>query len=132
MTTEFLAGVGVRDITPEPELIDNSLHSCMTVRLHERGSPMRVKALALTFGNVRSLLLAVDLVSICTYTPTHVPLALKALAAGKHVLVEKPVALCEEDAMKLVQAAKDAGKMRQEGHDYKIRDGDVLLFRFNV
>ena len=30
------------------------------------------------------------------------------------------------------QAAKDAGKMRQEGHDYKIRDGDVLLFRFNV
>ncbi|MEE2712967.1 MAG: Gfo/Idh/MocA family oxidoreductase [Planctomycetota bacterium] len=52
---------------------------------------------------------AVDLVSICTYTPTHVPLALKALAAGKHVLVEKPVALCEEDAMKLVEAAKDAG-----------------------
>ena len=30
------------------------------------------------------------------------------------------------------QAAKDAGKMRQEGRDYKIRDGDVLLFRFNV
>jgi len=30
------------------------------------------------------------------------------------------------------QAAKDAGKMRQEGRDYKLRDGDVLLFRFNV
>jgi hypothetical protein len=64
MATDFLAGVGVRDITPAPELIDNSLHPCMTVRLHERGSPMRVKALALTFGSVRSLLLAVDLVSI--------------------------------------------------------------------
>lgn len=51
----------------------------------------------------------VDLVSICTYTPTHVPLALKALAAKKHVLVEKPVALCEEDAVKLVKAARDAG-----------------------
>jgi len=28
--------------------------------------------------------------------------------------------------------AKDAGKMRQEGKDYVVQDGDVLLFRFNV
>ncbi len=30
------------------------------------------------------------------------------------------------------QGAKEAGKMRQEGRDYTVRDGDVLLFRFNV
>jgi ribosome-binding ATPase len=30
------------------------------------------------------------------------------------------------------QGAKDAGKMRQEGRDYVVKDGDVLLFRFNV
>ena len=30
------------------------------------------------------------------------------------------------------QAAKDAGKMRQEGKDYIVQDGDILLFRFNV
>ena len=30
------------------------------------------------------------------------------------------------------QAAKDAGKMRQEGRDYTVNDGDVMLFRFNV
>ena len=30
------------------------------------------------------------------------------------------------------QGAKDAGKMRLEGRDYVVRDGDVLLFRFNV
>jgi len=30
------------------------------------------------------------------------------------------------------QGAKDAGKMRQEGKDYVVTDGDVLLFRFNV
>lgn len=30
------------------------------------------------------------------------------------------------------QGAKDAGKMRQEGRDYAMRDGDVVLFRFNV
>lgn len=28
--------------------------------------------------------------------------------------------------------AKDAGKMRQEGKDYDVQDGDIILFRFNV
>lgn len=30
------------------------------------------------------------------------------------------------------KAVKDAGKMRQEGKDYVVQDGDVILFRFNV
>ena len=28
--------------------------------------------------------------------------------------------------------AKDAGKMRAEGKEYVVQDGDILLFRFNV
>jgi hypothetical protein len=30
------------------------------------------------------------------------------------------------------QAARAAGKMRSEGKDYEVQDGDVILFRFNV
>ena len=30
------------------------------------------------------------------------------------------------------QGAKEAGKMRVEGKTYVVKDGDVLLFRFNV
>ncbi|MGY8960680.1 MAG: DUF933 domain-containing protein, partial [Alphaproteobacteria bacterium] len=30
------------------------------------------------------------------------------------------------------QGAKDAGKMRLEGKEYIVRDGDLMLFRFNV
>jgi ribosome-binding ATPase YchF (GTP1/OBG family) len=30
------------------------------------------------------------------------------------------------------QGARDAGKLRQEGKDYVVQDGDVILFRFNV
>ena len=30
------------------------------------------------------------------------------------------------------QAARSAGRMRQEGRAYVVRDGDVMLFRFNV
>lgn len=50
----------------------------------------------------------VEIVSICTHTPTHVPLAIAALEAGKHVLVEKPVALSAADAQRLANAARVA------------------------
>jgi GTP-binding protein YchF len=35
-------------------------------------------------------------------------------------------------ALKGEQGAKEAGKMRLEGKDYVVRDGDVMHFRFNV
>jgi predicted dehydrogenase len=48
---------------------------------------------------------SVELVSICTHTTSHVDLALAALAAGKHVLLEKPVALDSASAQRLADAA---------------------------
>ena len=35
-------------------------------------------------------------------------------------------------ACKGEQGAKEAGKMRLEGKDYVVQDGDVIYFRFNV
>lgn len=54
---------------------------------------------------------SVDLVSICTYTDSHVDLAVKALRAGKHVLVEKPVAATAEGAERLADAARASGRL---------------------
>ena len=53
----------------------------------------------------------VDLVSICTHTDTHVDLAIRALRAGKHVLVEKPVALKVDDVRRLRDAARGTRKL---------------------
>lgn len=50
----------------------------------------------------------VDLVSICTPTDTHVDLAIAALDAGKHVLVEKPVAARASAIERLINAADEA------------------------
>ncbi|MCL4742771.1 MAG: Gfo/Idh/MocA family oxidoreductase [Phycisphaerales bacterium] len=50
----------------------------------------------------------VDHVSICTPTDTHVPLALAAIAAGRHALVEKPLALRSADARRIADAASKA------------------------
>ncbi|MFT5462423.1 MAG: putative dehydrogenase, partial [Planctomycetota bacterium] len=53
----------------------------------------------------------VDLVSICTHTPSHVDLAIAALKAGKHVLVEKPVALSSKEVRRLARAAERSDKL---------------------
>ncbi len=54
-------------------------------------------------------------VSICTYTDTHVDLGVAALRAGKHVLVEKPVALSSAEVARLAAAAKETGKLCMPG-----------------
>src|SRR5688500_1397800 len=51
----------------------------------------------------------VDVVHLCTPNNLHVPLASLALAAGKHVVCEKPVALDVPSARSLVEALTDAG-----------------------
>lgn len=54
---------------------------------------------------------AVDAVDICTPHAAHAPVALAALRAGKHVLVEKPMASRLKDAVAMVRAAQQAGKV---------------------
>jgi len=52
---------------------------------------------------------AIDVVHICTPNHLHVPLARAAIAAGKHVVCEKPVALDSAGAAELLGAAAAAG-----------------------
>ncbi len=51
----------------------------------------------------------IDVVHICTPNHLHLPLAEAALAAGKHVICEKPLALDAAGAQRLVDAAADSG-----------------------
>ncbi len=69
----------------------------------------------------------VDLVSVCTHTDTHVDLALAALQAGKHVLVEKPVAIRAGDVARLAQAARAAGRLCMPGMCMRFWPGWVWL-----
>ena len=52
---------------------------------------------------------AVDAVYVAVPNYLHVPLAAQALNAGKHVILEKPLALSRADAEPLVEAARGAG-----------------------
>ncbi|ADO42566.1 Gfo/Idh/MocA family protein [Ketogulonicigenium vulgare] len=59
---------------------------------------------------------APDLVSICTYTDTHVDYALKSIAAGADVFVEKPLATTATEAARVIDAARAAGRKLVIGH----------------
>jgi predicted dehydrogenase len=83
----------------------------------------------------------VDVVLVATPTATHLPLALLALAAGKHVIVEKPAFMRAADADSVRAAAAAAGRrvLVAENYAYKpiavllrqlVADGDLGEVRF--
>ena len=57
-----------------------------------------------------------DAVVLATPVPTHAPLALRVLAAGKHCFVEKPLATSVTDAEAVAEAAERAGRTLMVGH----------------
>ncbi|NEA66894.1 Gfo/Idh/MocA family oxidoreductase [Streptomyces sp. SID12488] len=64
----------------------------------------------------------VDLVDICTPGDSHAEIALAALAAGKHVLCEKPLANTVEEAVAMTVAAEEAeqrGQLAMVGFNYR-------------
>jgi len=58
----------------------------------------------------------VDAVDICLPTDLHAPLAIQALRAGKHVLVEKPMAMTEAAAEEVLREAEKCGRILMTGH----------------
>lgn len=88
----------------------------------------------------------VDVVVVATPSHTHVPLAISALARGRHVVVEKPMAQHPGDVDDMITAARRAGRLltcylpRRLDPDFlAIRDavragrlGEVLLVRRTI
>ncbi|MET4159261.1 Gfo/Idh/MocA family oxidoreductase [Agromyces sp. PvR057] len=61
---------------------------------------------------------AIDAVAIATPARTHHGLALAALAAGKHVLVEKPLADSAEHGLAMIDSAEAGGLVLMADHTY--------------
>jgi predicted dehydrogenase len=73
---------------------------------------VRTRAVA----DYRELLGHVDAVSVVTPTPAHFAIADAFLAAGAHVLVEKPITETPDQARALIARAKVQGRILQVGH----------------
>ena len=70
----------------------------------------------------------IDLVVIPTPNETHYPLASAALAAGKHVVVDKPFTVTAHDARRLRTQARDAGLVLSVFHNRRW-DADFLTLK---
>lgn len=70
---------------------------------------------------------AIEAVVIATPLSTHAPLATAALQSGKHVLLEKPLALNIEEAGRIRDAVKTSGKIFMLGHQYLYNDDVAAL-----
>lgn len=85
----------------------------------------------------------IEVVSICTPNALHREMAVKALNAGKHVYIDKPLAMNAQEARDIQQAVRRSGKLLQVVHNNRFfpstlrarelveegRIGQVLSFR---
>lgn len=71
---------------------------------------------------------SVDLVVVATPNDTHVPLAQAALRAGKHVVVDKPVAGSSAEIAELERLAEQQGRLLVPFHNRRW-DGDFLTLK---
>jgi len=61
----------------------------------------------------------IDIIDICTPGDSHLPIAIAAAEAGKHILCEKPLANTLADAEKMWNAATTAGVIHMVCHNYR-------------
>jgi predicted dehydrogenase len=70
---------------------------------------------------------ALDAIALATPVPTHAALAERVLRAGKHCFVEKPLAQSAEEAERVVQAARESGRVLMVGHLLEYHPGIEML-----
>lgn len=68
------------------------------------------------YDDVDALIADADVVDICTPTHTHHEYVLKAAAAGKQIICEKPLARTIAQAREMIEACEAAGVMLLVGH----------------
>jgi predicted dehydrogenase len=96
----------------------------------ERAQVVAARHGARVFRTADELLPQVDVVSIAVPTSGHYAVAQACLNAGKHVLVEKPIAITLEEAQELVQLAKQRGCCLQVGHSERFNPIMALMRPF--
>jgi predicted dehydrogenase len=85
-------------------------------RSADRGGVVSTELGVPYFASLNDLLDATDAVTIVVPTPAHHAIGKAALERGKHVLIEKPIAVTLDEADELLDLARPAGVIVQTGH----------------
>lgn len=106
------ARIGSEHVVPAIQQAENAQLVGIASRDPKRAAKMATRFnVAHSFGSYEDLLASPDIDAVYIPLPTsqHVEWALKSIQAGKHVLVEKPLALKAVDINKLIKARDKAG-----------------------
>lgn len=93
----------------------------------ERAKAVAEKHRARVFLTADELVQHVDVVSIAVPTSGHYAVAKACLEAGKHVLIEKPIAATPGEAQELARLAKQRGCCLQVGHSERFNPVMALM-----
>lgn len=72
---------------------------------------------------------AIDVVHVLTPNVSHCEITVASFEAAKHVMCEKPMAVTTEDAQKMIDAAKKAGKKFTIGYQNRFRADTQVLYK---
>jgi predicted dehydrogenase len=109
---------------PQAEIV--ALCDVNPVALEATGAQYCVPALFTDYHEMLALK-SLDAVSICVPNFLHAPIAIAALQAGKHVLVEKPLATDAKTGQKMIDAARAAKKTFMIQFNNRYRPESQLL-----
>ena len=116
------ANIGMTKVTPAIQ----QGHNCEVVAIASRDQAAAEQAAAAlgipkAFGAYEALLVDPDIDAVYIPLPNHLHAewSIKAAAAGKHILCEKPLALTAAQATEMVEAAAAAGVKLQEAFMYR-------------
>lgn len=102
------------------------VHDIDTTRMNALAARFDVPA----FADYAALIEAADAIVIAAPASAHFDLARKALAAGRHVFIEKPIALETAEADGLIRLARAKGAVLQVGHQERyVAEAAGLLSR---
>ena len=104
--------IAVKRVIPAIESEPRSTLAAVCDAVEERARSVALPRGARAYTSLEDALRSpeTDAVYLCTPVFLHTPQAIRALQAGKHVLVEKPAALNHPEAQKLVAAAQQSGR----------------------
>jgi predicted dehydrogenase len=107
------------------------LAAVVTSHASRREQAVRMYPAARVFANAAEMFanaMDLDIAVIASPNRTHIPLAVDALAAGLHVVVDKPIAASIADAVRAIDAARECKKLLTV-YQNRRWDGDFLTLR---
>jgi len=115
--TGYIGGEHIKAIAAHPTA---QLHTiCSTPRSEATAQKLKEEYGAITCTTQFESVLAtddIDIVYLCTPNSQHVDQAIQTLEAGKHLFVEKPLAVTVEECKKITEAAKKSSTKVMVGH----------------